>query len=427
MSRRNQLADIDPLGSGSQSDEERGFMTLADADEALFGALDRRDAMRQNVKPVSIFSVLPDVKQPRRAIPLKVRERWSGQSQDIADVFNAWLQFINEERESEKQPPFNLDHYLWSEAVEREARDENDTRAGEDYTPGPMEATFLKVVDLAISIRRDGLANPVTMHRMNRETYVLETGERRWLAYHVLFAYFNGEQGKPNERDKWKEISAIVVDEFSVWRQASENTARQDLNAVGRARQFAILMMDLYTKRGEAFEDYNLLVPPGKSDRPYYAQVVELPVPKGKGEMLLNGLGVSHRAAFTRCRKILSLPDEVWTIADERDISEDELLRLARLEPEEAIQQVHMPPAKVATRNIEDNNKKPKKSPPALFTDKACKRGKPMISKENQQVVQELLRIRDGVGEAKSPTKRKIIESINDVRRWLDELESTVS
>ncbi len=424
MSRRNQLANIDPLGMGGDDEEDKGHMSLTDADAALFGELDRREVMRQNVKHVSIFNVYPDVKQPRRAIPLKVRQRWSGNPHDIADVFNAWLQFINEEREQARQPTFNLDNYLWSEAVEKQGRTEADALPDESYTTGPMEVTFLKVVDLAISIRRDGLANPVTVHRTDRENYTLETGERRWLAYHILFGYFNGEQAKPQERDKWKELPAIIVEEFSVWRQASENTARQDLNAVGRARQFAILMIDLYTRRGERFQDYHYLVKPGNSDRPYYAQVVDLPVPKGKGEVLLNGLGMSHRAAFTRCRKLLGLPDEVWMTADEMDLSEDELLRLARLEAKDAIAKIREIAGIVASRNNSPETKPQK--PPTLFDDAACKRGKPLISKENQGVVKELLVLRDGVGQANKNTKAQILNSIDDVRRWLDDLEKAV-
>jgi hypothetical protein len=148
---------------------------------------------------------------------------------------------------------------------------------------------------------------------------------------------FNGQGGKPHEREKWENIPSILVDAISVWRQASENAARADLNAIGRARQYGILMMDLLGERGHKFETFESLVRPGQSDRPYYSQVVSERVPQGKGEMLLNALGVSHRAVFTRCRTLLGLPDEVWVIGDKLDLAEDELLRLAKIEPAERL------------------------------------------------------------------------------------------
>ena len=367
MSRKGKLADIDPFGGDNPvpdaEDEERPSLSMSDADAALFGELARVDVGRQTVRPVSIFDVYPDVKQPRRAVPLQVRQHWSGQPRDIASLFNAWLGLISAERQKAGQPDFDLNDFLWAEAVEGRGRSEDDI----DNAPGdagPLEQSFGKIVELAVSIRRDGLVNPVTVQRSGRDQYQLETGERRWLAYHVLFGYFNGESGKPQERSKWENIPAIIVDEFSVWRQASENAARADLNAIGRARQFAILMMDLLGQQGVGFQDYQELVGTGESDRAYYAQVVPHRVPKGKGEMLSNGLGVSHRAAFTRCRMLLELPDEVWIIGDNLNLPEDELLRLARLEvPEVAIKEAQKIARNVANRNNSTATKPTKKSP----------------------------------------------------------------
>ena len=94
--------------------------------------------------------------------------------------------------------------------------------------------------------------------------------------------------------------------------------------------------------------------------------------------MLANALGVAHRAAFTRCRILLGLPDEVWLLGDTLDLPEDELLRIAKIEsPEESIAETRRIAANVATRNISDETdskqKTGKKSakPPTLFTDTA--------------------------------------------------------
>lgn len=436
MSRKNQLLDVDPFGRENSPTPSGGnSLSLTDADAALFGELSRREGARPTIRPISIFQIYPDFKQPRRAVPAQVREHWSGEPKDIADLFNVWVNAIDEERHKAGEPDFNLDHFLWSEKIESRAVSEDDYES-EKYQPGPMENAFLKVVELAVSIRRDGLANPVTVQRLDRNSYRMETGERRWLAFHILYGYFNGDDGKPMERDNWQNIPAIVVDTFNVWRQASENAARADLNAVGRARQFAILMMDLLSTQDIRFDDYDALVKRGQSERAYYAQVIPYRVPSGKGEMLSNGLGISHRAAFTRCRTILGLPDEVWMIGDTLDLSEDELLRLARLpSDEQAILEARKLAEIVATRNNFDGSdtkskigegKDKSNMPPTLFHDVALKRGKKLFSKQHEVVAKEIFALRSGVGEAGGATKAQIRAKIDELRECLDLLEKTL-
>ncbi|MDX2075058.1 MAG: ParB N-terminal domain-containing protein [bacterium] len=436
MSRKNQLSDVDPFGGGRENAQlPSDGLSMTEADTALFGELSKREGARQTIRPVSIFQIYPDIKQPRRAVPASVREHWSGEPKDIADLFNVWVQVIDDERRKAGQPDFNLDHYLWAEKIESRGISE-DVYESEGYPHGPAENAFLKVVELAVSIRRDGLANPVTVQRLDRNSYRMETGERRWLAFHILYGYFNGQDDKPLEREKWQNVPAIVVDTFNVWRQASENAARADLNAIGRARQFSLLMMDLLSSQNIRFEDYDTLVKHGQSDRPYYAQVIPYRVPSGKGEMLSNGLGISHRAAFTRCRTLLGLPDEVWTIGDTLDLSEDELLRLARLpSDEQAIMEAKKLMEIVATRNNFDavdgttkstSNKDKSDKSPTLFNDAALKRGKKLFSKQNELVAKELFGLRSGVGEASSSTKGQIRAKIDELRECLDLLEKAL-
>nr|MCU0481564.1 hypothetical protein [Anaerolineae bacterium] len=203
-----------------------------------------------------------------------------------------------------------------------------------------------------------------------------------------------------------------------------------------RARQFSLLMMDLLTTQNIRFEEYDALVKHGHSDRPYYAQVIPYRVPSGKGEMLSNGLGISHRAAFTRCRTILGLPDEVWTIGDTLDLSEDELLRLARLpSDEQAILEARKLAEIVASRNNFDaldeklkagGDKEKSSSSPTLFQDAALKRGKKLFSKQNELVAKELFAIRSGVGEANSATKGQIRAKIDELRECLNVLEKAL-
>ncbi|TVR24577.1 MAG: hypothetical protein EA396_01215 [Anaerolineaceae bacterium] len=436
MNRKGKLAGVDPFGA-DQPDEQPDQgddaatsadtpkLSMSDADAALFGELSRREGQRQNVRGVSIFSIYPDAKQPRRAVPSDVRAHWSGEPKDIADLFNAWLQHINAERKRAGRPRFRLDDVLWAESVQAQNHDEEDMKREE--VAGPVERGFLQVIDLAISIRRDGLANPVTLHRAGGNQYRLETGERRWLAYHVLYGYFNGADGKPQERDKWENIPSLIVEHFSVWRQASENTARADLNAIGRARQFALLLMDLLQRSGETFRPFEAMTR-GGSDRAYYAQVLGYRVPSGKSELLSNGIGVTHRAAFSRCRTLLGLPDEVWTIGDNISLSEDELLRLARIEPASAaIKEARELAQIVASRNNFDSPKPTKKrgsKSPTLFDDSALKTGKRLFSKQNALIAKEILEIRDGVTAANPATKQQLKQAIDELRGCLNQLES---
>lgn len=432
MGRKNLLAGVDPFGSGkgeAEQPKERPTLSMTDADAALFGDLSKLEVGRQSVRPIPIIEIYPDVKQARRAVPSLVRDRWNGEPRTVTEMFNHWLDLIDIEREHAQAAKFNLSDYLWAEALEKRARSEEDVEA-EGYRPGPIEAAFLKVVELAVSIRRDGLTNPVTVEQVGARRFHLETGERRWLAYHMLFNFFNTGTGKPDEHTKWEKIPAIVVSQLSVWRQASENTARADLNAIGRARQFSILLMDLLQREGENFKTYEDLVRPGVSDRAYYAQVLEHRVPSGKGEMLSNAIGAGHRSAFTRCRMLLGLPDPVWEVGDNMDVSEDELLRWARLPAAQALEQARLFSEKiVASRNNLPTNPPqptdPKKAekPPALLSDPALKRGKRLFSPQDEAVFREILALRDGVGQAAPGTKRQITTMLDQLQTQINTLK----
>ena len=187
-----------------------------------------------------------------------------------------------------------------------------------EISSGPLETGFRLVLDLAATIRRDGLINPVTIAHAG-VNYRLETGERRWLAYHLLYAFYDGTEGRPNEQKQWQRIPAYVVDEASVWRMAHENNVRDDLNAIGRARQFALLLMTLYGNR-HRFAAYHDVVEPGGCDRAFYSQVVDgkrFPMPRGESERLLNAMGFTSKSQLREHRSLLALPDEVWQWADD--------------------------------------------------------------------------------------------------------------
>ncbi len=413
-------------------------LTTQELDESFYGAFATVDAGRMDAAPVSIFRIYPDPAQPRRTIVSACRHLWDGQPDTVVTLFDQWLKAITSERylalaaqnlpEAERQRAsyFDLEGYL----------EADEDRVNRDYPAGPIEANFLRVVDLAASIRRDGLTNPITVAHAG-VNFQLETGERRWLAFHLLHAFYDGADGRPDERDRWSKIPARVVERASVWRMANENNVRADLNAIGKARQLALLLMDIYRQRGREFASYDEVVKPGESDRRFYAQVFdskEFPM-RGVTDKLLQAMGFNSRTQMSEHRALLVLPDQVWQWADDlnwaqrriRDMQREARTDEGKLDRKLLIEVARREAAKdglsVGAPTLADSANHAQASP-ALFTDGPHLHGKRLLSRENQQDFKWLLKIRSGVGEADSQTRQQVLEKIDHARRWLDELEN---
>jgi hypothetical protein len=300
-------------------DNDNSISAGLSLDDAVHGLAPKLDTGRIVAKPISIFEIYPDPMQPRRAIPSAVREGWDGNPAGVERVLAAWHSAV----ENERGQTFDVDAYL-----DPNFSGEDDEAISEPDKPiGPLEAAFLALVNLAATIRRDGLTNPITVSSVN-DFYRLETGERRWLAYHLLYA--------SSKDDAWLKIPARVVDAPNLWRQAAENNARDNLNAIAKARQYALLLMDLLSKdeksprRFRPFEAF-------KSEREFYAQVADIAAPKGRNELILRVMGVEHRNATMRYKALLRLPDDVWQLADDRNWTEGRLRELPDLPTNDAI------------------------------------------------------------------------------------------
>lgn len=272
------------------------------------GSLAQLDRNRILARPMSIFELAPDPRQPRRVVPATVREQRYG---NIGQMLDVWMWHAAHETEPKKsvhERPQIAPLLAALIAGEEGSRPES---------PGPILSALLAVAYLAASIRRDGLTNPITIAPgADNTSYVIETGERRWLAYHLLHHLrIVGD---------WSKIPARVV-AFDVWRQASENNARANLNAIGRARQFAILLMDLLRERGETFAAFETF----DREQDYYAQVADgetYRIPRGQSEKLLNALGLKNPQQLRQCRALLSLESQIWTAADDENWSTTNLV-----------------------------------------------------------------------------------------------------
>lgn len=401
---KRKFATDDPFGNSEDKNSWLQVDRQVYGKSDLLGDIATADAQVERVKRIGIFEIHPDLSQPRRAVPSIIRERWDGTAAGIADLLMLWWGATQDERGT----PFDLGAYL--EGDETERSNESTAHKGSEFKPGPIEASFLTIIGLAASIRRDGLTNPITVARSERG-YQLETGERRWLAYHLLHAWFDGHEGRPDEKDTWAKIPAREVDRVDVWRQANENNARANLNAIARARQWSVLMMDLHGR--EKFKPYNAF----SNEREYYAQVADLNAPYGTGEQLLNAMGVSSRSALTRYRTILRLADEIWQGGDDLNLSEEMLYDLARLPHDEAIQQYRR--IVLGRNNVEPQPANAVTEEPIEFDTNPYAPG----------TKRHFSRLAKAIAKA-APGKHKhnalALKSLRELRQWLDEQEERI-
>lgn len=257
---------------------------------------------------ISIFDITPDPVQPRRAIPSAVRAEWDGQSNagSISVVPVRWRQLAEAELGAE------LPIYLATEPTE------DYTLPNIDEATTPISYKLMKLIDLANDIYHHGLVEPIHVVVNESGGYRGESGERRWWAHWFLFL--------KTSDPKWTKINAFVRDEFSVWRQASENGARDPLNAIAMTRQLARLLMDIHKEVG--FSSYADLVPVGGSDRAYYAQVASgdtYRIPRGWGEKIAAAMGLPNTQMLRQYRALLRLPDDIWIKGDDENWTENAL------------------------------------------------------------------------------------------------------
>lgn len=253
-----------------------------------------------------IDQIWADVKQPRRAVPASIRLHWNGNPGDVLELLNQWHIIASKIA--------TVDIYAILQGNGEGIQVEN---------APPIFTGYVELLRLAASIRKDGLINPISIIEQDGRN-LIETGERRWLAYHILHNYM----GTP----EWSKIPASRSDGRDyVWRQATENTARRQLNAIGMARQLALLIME--TRRGvegQSYNDFDELVIAGGCDRKFYAQIANgniHRVPRGMGERIQGAMGLSM-TQLSQYRRLLRLSDDelindaLWTRADVEDWAE---------------------------------------------------------------------------------------------------------
>ena len=272
------------------------------------------------LKALPIERIRPDAAQARRVMPADLRTDWLRSPERIPELLEQWLGRANVEAEQRERPAIDVPDMLKRDPENMEAISE-DTQLPD---AGPIETSFRAMLHLATSIHHHGLTNAITVVSQDGGTYLLETGERRLLAFNLLHSLPDFVDGD------WSKIPARVVEHKDIWRQAAENGARQDLNAISMARQLGLLLMDIYADK-YAFAKFSDM--PGVE---WYAQVYDskkFPVPYGRGSELAAAMGLKSSAQIRQYRQLLGLPQQVWELADELNWTEykvRELMRKAR-------------------------------------------------------------------------------------------------
>lgn len=397
MSRKRYLNETDPFAS-----VDKGSDTSATAiDAELFGAIQKSDTHRQSAAPVSIFEIFPDPAQPRRTVPSIVRKHWSGEPQTISEMFAIWIEQVADERGIS----FPIAEYLASAS---------DVARPDEI--GPLEENLLELIELAISIKNEGLTNPITVAPMGL-SYRLETGERRWMAYHLLFAVL--------QDDAYSRIAARTVDSLNIWRQAAENNARANLNAISKARQLSVLLMDLMqTSKGLSFEPFGQF----EHEQDYYAQIADgndYKAPKNSSERLLAAMGLKHAKQIRDYRALLKLPHIVWQLADDlnwteyfirslREKANEDNDRLISLAIREAQKQGYTAPT--GTVSGKRGAAKPARSQPASDENEGLAPG-------SRQYYTHFSRLLRKTGPGKGRANEEAMNQLREFRVWLDEQE----
>jgi hypothetical protein len=389
--RKNIFEDLASLEDSAVMAQSADALIYGDADAARVLA---RAGKNLRATPVDIRKIRPDSLQPRRAVPSELRAYWRNDPKRTELLFERWLDGIAEERGGSQ--------LIYKDILEgKETTRGKQAEADADSIPeehGPLALAFLKIVELAASIKRDGLTNPITVAE-SANGFVIETGERRWLAYHLLKVLYGDTP--------WGEIPARQVKEVSVWRQASENNARDDLNAISKARQLSLLLMAIYGwDKFQTIENF-------KHEREFYAQVSDgnvWRIPKGFGEQLLNAMDLSSASHLRRYRAILRVDNKVWDDADDNDWSE----RFIR-DKETAAKEAHMNRDQGHTN---DANSSPLPSDEFLEVRKLYAKMILDVAKVSQKAM---------IGQINAVQRVEAINQIGFLREWLNQQEKLIN
>jgi len=395
--------DIDaPTTSQSLREIDAGIYSAG----GMYNSLDLPEVEHLSASGMPINNIYPHPAQPRRVLPTRIRQAWKALNNDatqLGRIFDTWVAEVEQERRGR---PFNVPAYLNQTALS----DDFDATDDHPETPGPSEMALLHLLELAVSIKNQRLMNPISV-AMQGKSYMIETGERRWFAYQLLYYY--------TQDKKFTTIPARIVPQVDVWRQATENTARQNLNAIGRARQLAILIMDLLKNLEEA-----VFAPVSEfpHEMGYYAQVsdgMDTRIPRNSADKLLAATGLKTKEQLRNHRRLLRLPVKVWEVADDLNWPERfirDLVADAHGDVDKLIE--------VALKQAENQGYNVSLGTLSTDTNKNKRKSTPKNTGPNSAVYYaEFVKLLSKAGPGKETESHAALERIAELRRFLDEQE----
>ncbi len=266
---------------------------------------------------LTLLSIVPDVTQPRRILPIEVRAKWDGTPEGYDAVISAWEDEVLESTDG----AFPTLDILAGKVSPISGSDD------------ALVIEFGKIVGLAASIRDIGLKHPIGVVKRG-ELYRIIDGERRWTAYRFL-RYFL--------KTGWDAMPANIAN-VTDWEltkaQAAGNSQNDPLNAISKARMFAKLLMIARAEGGEHYDSWNQLVV--ECDRPWYAQVANGEIhriPRGMGPQFEQALNITveqmrHYRNLLRITENHEIDDALWQLGDKGSWAERFLREIGQyLEP----------------------------------------------------------------------------------------------
>jgi hypothetical protein len=293
----------------SKRDELRRKRTSAeDLDEAVYGsATSPLDLGLDDIDgTVDLDKIKPDPAQPRTAIPSAVRRQAGPTAPPLAMLATWHGMAFPGLLDGTPRPILSGEHSL-------------DVLTNVYLDRGPFWSRLIELYGLALSIRDDGLTNEITVAPSHDGGYIIETGERRYLAFLLLRDAIGHEN--------FKRIPARVVPELSVWRQAHENTNRLDYTPLEKAKQQARLLIAMWWGDRDLMS-YEEAMEKHGHPLAFYKQAIDLNSRRGMGDRLLDAMGVKNRSSVTQYGKLLHLTEDEWDKAEREGLSLNDCLRI---------------------------------------------------------------------------------------------------
>lgn len=248
-------------------------------------------------RAIPIAEITPDPLNPRRSLPPYLRERWDGAPDTLPAILTRWLTDIQQHT---RINPVSIGQIIRGEVAL------SDIFQDELRDTGKAIDDFAKSLSLAASIYENGLDNPLSIAR-NGTGFLLESGERRVIAHHMIVLWGGDEKSQQFNR-----ALAFIYDEHDPFRQGIENNMRAPLSTgVERCQQVLRLIMEMYKReKGADFGD----PPRNGSLQAYYQQVADgtaYRVLDGYASVIETATGMSDNA-MRQYRRLIKMPPEMW-------------------------------------------------------------------------------------------------------------------